>query len=62
MKTPSDFGQLQKDVDFLCKLTGMESFDRNKPRVNKCQDIKALAGETLQQLKHENDFNQINHH
>jgi len=62
MKTPSDFGELQKDVEFLCKLTGMESYDRNKPRVNKCQDIKALAGETLQQLKHENDLNQINHH
>ena len=54
-KTPRDFGELRKDVEFLCKLRAMESFDRNKPRVNKCQDIKEVAGETLQHLKHENN-------
>ena len=54
-KTPRDFGELQKDVEFLNKLRAMESFDRNKPRVNKCQDIKDIAGETLQHLKHENN-------
>lgn len=54
-KTPRDFGELQKDVEFLHKLTAMESFDKNKPRVNKCQDIKEVAGETLQHLKHENN-------
>ena len=54
-KTPKDFGELQKDVEFLNKLSAMESFDRNKPRVNKCQDIKDIAGQTLQHLKHEND-------
>ena len=53
-KTAKDFGELQKDVEFLNKLSAMESFDRNKPRVNKCQDIKDIAGETLQHLKHEN--------
>ena len=54
-KTPRDFGELQKDVEFLNKLSAMESFDRNKPRVNKCQDIKDIVGETLQHLKHETD-------
>ena len=45
------FGKLQKDFEFLSKLSEIKSFNSNRTKFNKCQQIRKIAGETLDHLK-----------
>ena len=45
------FGKLQKDFEFLSKLSEIKSFNSNRTKFNKCQQSRKIAGETLDHLK-----------
>ena len=45
------FGKLQKDFEFLSKLSEIKSFNSNRTKFSKCQQIRKIAGETLDHLK-----------